>query len=119
MTDMTLKVTDCRLNLNSANDERLKAFANIVLNGCFAVNVKIINGVDGLFVAMPALPRKDGMFHDVAHPITRELRTHIENVVLNAYERELVKHGETTRTTEVNDRLPRQHGTQRQCAVVA
>ncbi len=47
--------------------------------------MKVINGNEGLFVAMPARRRKDGIFHDVAHPITQELRGHIEQTALDAY----------------------------------
>ncbi len=84
-----MTVTDCRAYVNPTNNERLKGFASITLNEAFVVNVKVIQGNDGLFVAMPAMPKKDGMFHDVAHPITSELRDHIEEVVLAAYHKAL------------------------------
>lgn len=89
MSQMSIQVTDCRIYLNERRDERFKAYGSIVLNQAFAIQVKVINGIGGLFVAMPALPRKDGMFHDVAHPITRELRDHIEDVVLRAYNQQI------------------------------
>jgi len=81
-----LHVTGCRVFLNQSEDERLKGFASIILNDEFAVcDLKIINGNKGLFVAMPSRRRRDGSFHDVAHPIVSTLREHIESVVLGEY----------------------------------
>jgi stage V sporulation protein G len=81
-----IQVTACRVYLNQSEDEHLKAFASIILNDCFAVcDLKIIQGNKGLFVAMPSRRRRDGTFHDVAHPINHTLREHIEQIVLNEY----------------------------------
>lgn len=86
----TIQVTDCRVFCNPVEDERLKAFATITLNGAFVVtDCKVINGEQGLFVAMPARRRKDGVFHDVAHPINQDLRAHIEQIILDAYEQQI------------------------------
>jgi len=72
--------------VNEDYDDRLLGFASVVLNGDFVVSdLKIIRGHKGLFVAMPNKRRKDGEFHDVAHPIVPSLREHIETVVLNEY----------------------------------
>lgn len=82
----SLQVTGCRIFLNQAEDEHLKGFASIILNNEFAVSdLKIIQGNKGLFVAMPSRRRRDGTFHDVAHPIIPALREHIEAVVLREY----------------------------------
>lgn len=82
----TIQVTECRVYPSPVEDERLKAFATITLNGCFVVNdCKMINGNSGLFVAMPARRRNNGEFHKVAHPINQELRDRIEQAVLDAY----------------------------------
>lgn len=86
MMPETLQVTACRVFLNQLEDDRLKGFASIILNNEFAVcDLKIIHGNKGLFVAMPSRRRRDGSFHDVAHPIVPTLREHIENIVLNEY----------------------------------
>lgn len=83
----SIQVTGCRVTMNQADDERLKGFASIILNDCFAVcDLKIINGNKGLFVAMPSRRRRDGSFHDVAHPICQNLRDHIEQTVLDEYD---------------------------------
>jgi stage V sporulation protein G len=68
-------------------EERLKAYATIVLDDCFLVrNLRLIQGKKGLFVAMPNRRTKEGSYRDVAHPITRDLRERIERAVIEAYE---------------------------------
>jgi stage V sporulation protein G len=96
----TLKVTSCRVFLNKEQDEHLKGFASIILNDVFAVcDLKIIQGNKGLFVAMPSRRRRDGTFHDVAHPICQTLRDHIEQVVLVEFNLMMPAHSESTEQT--------------------
>ena len=67
-------------------DKKLRAFATILLDGCFIVRgLKIIEGQGGLFVAMPNKRRQDGSYQDIAHPITSEFRRYMEDVVIAAY----------------------------------
>ena len=74
------------------SEERLKAYATITFYDCFIIrDLKIINGNNGLFVAMPSKKRKDGTFRDIAHPLNNETREMIEGVVLKEYENELEK----------------------------
>lgn len=94
MSEPTIRVTACRVYMNQVKDPHLKAFASIVFNDSFAVcDLKIINGNSGLFVAMPSRRRRDGTFHDVAHPICQSLRDHIEEVVLAEYHERLKDDG--------------------------
>lgn len=76
------------------NEEKLKAYITIVLNGCFVVrDLKIISGSAGLFVAMPSKKRKDGTFKDVAHPLNQSTRTMMEKKILEAYLEEIRRLG--------------------------
>jgi stage V sporulation protein G len=69
------------------NEDKLKAYVTIVLNSCFVVrDLKVISGVDGLFVAMPAKKRKDGVYKDVAHPLNADTRRKMEEKILAAYD---------------------------------
>ncbi len=78
------------------NEEKLKAYASITIDDCFVVrDLKIIQGISGLFVAMPSKKRKDGQFRDIAHPLNKETREEIEDRVFEAYENELKSMGET------------------------
>lgn len=88
MNESVIRVTQCRVVINREGNDRLKAFASIILNEQFAVcDLKVIKGHTGLFVAMPSRRRRDGKFHDVAHPICADLRDLIEQCVLGEYQR--------------------------------
>lgn len=76
------------------NEERLKAYVTITIDNCFVVrDLKIIQGNDGLFVAMPSKKRKDGQFRDIAHPLNQETREMIENKIFQAYKDEVQSMG--------------------------
>ena len=72
-------------------EDKLKAFISIVLDGCFVVSdIKIIEGTNGLFVSMPSKKRKDGSFRDIAHPLNNETRRKFEEQIIVKY-REVVE----------------------------
>lgn len=66
----------------------VKALATVVLNDQFMVRgLRVINGSNGLFVSYPVDPfYKGDDFRTVCNPITRQLREHIENCVLEKYQ---------------------------------
>jgi stage V sporulation protein G len=71
-------------------DEKLKAFVSIIFDDCFVVSdIKIIDGVNGLFVSMPSKKRKNGTFRDIAHPLNNETRRMIEEKIVNEYKQNL------------------------------
>jgi stage V sporulation protein G len=73
-------------------EDRLKAYVVITFDRCFVVrDLKVINGNNGLFVAMPSKKRKDGTYRDTAHPLNNETRQMIESVVLAEYYKEVQK----------------------------
>jgi len=85
-----MNITEVRISLR--DDQKLKAFASITLEDCFVIRgLKIIEGKQGLFVAMPSRKRKDGEYQDIAHPINNEARAAMERVVLKAYREETEK----------------------------
>jgi len=66
--------------------EKLKAYATIVFDNAFIIrDLKVIEGLKGLFVSMPSRKRKDGTFRDVVHPLNPETRRMIEERVVAAY----------------------------------
>ena len=80
-----MKITDIRVR-RVEGDTRLKAVASITIDAAFAIHeLRIIEGNEGLFVAMPSRKTTDGTFRDIAHPINVETRKMIEEVVLEAY----------------------------------
>lgn len=78
------------------NEDRLKAYVSITLENCFVIrDLKVIQGTNGLFVAMPSKKRKDGQFRDIAHPLNQETRNMIEDAVFDAYEAEIKSMGDS------------------------
>jgi len=83
-----MQVTEVRITLR--DEPKLKAFANITFDDSFVIRgLKIINGQKGFFVSMPSRKRTDGSFQDVVHPVSVDLRKHIEDKVLEAFDRKM------------------------------
>jgi len=71
-------------------EEKLKAYVTITLDDCFIVrDLKVINGKNGMFVAMPSKKTRDGSFKDIAHPLNSDTRREMEQVILAAYRDEM------------------------------
>jgi stage V sporulation protein G len=83
-----MKITEVKVF--PVNEDRLKAYVTITLDGCFVIrDLKVIQGTQGLFVAMPSKKRKDGQFRDIAHPLNQETRSMIEEAVFEEFKREV------------------------------
>jgi len=83
--DTIMNVTDVRVR-KIIPDGKMKAVVSITLDDMFVVhNVKVVEGRNGLFVAMPSIKTPDGEYRDIAHPINSEAREAIQNAVLDAY----------------------------------
>jgi len=79
-----MNITDVKVFLRESN--QLKAFVNIVIDDAFIVrNIKVIEGDNGLFVAMPSRRVSSGEYRDIAHPINTETRNMIENIIIEKY----------------------------------
>ena len=74
------------------DDSKLKAVASITFDECFVVHdIKVIEGTEGCFIAMPSRKTADGEYKDIAHPIKTEMREELIKVILAAYEEEKAK----------------------------
>jgi len=60
-------------------------------------DIKVIEGPERLFVAMPSRKEQGGIFRDIAHPISPNVRRYFEAAVLDAYKREVLSQGESVR----------------------
>ena len=80
-----MNITDIKIRKIFA-EGKVKAIVSIILDGDFAVHdLKVIEGVERLFVAMPNRRSEDGRFQDIVHPISSEARAQLEDVVLTKY----------------------------------
>ena len=81
-----MDITDVRIR-KVGNEGKMKAVASVTFDEEFVVHdIKIIEGINGLFIAMPSRKMSDGNYRDIAHPLLSETRVRINNAVLSAYE---------------------------------
>jgi stage V sporulation protein G len=79
-----MKITDVKVFIRESN--QLKAFVNIVIDDAFIIrNIKVIEGENGIFVAMPSRRVSSGEYRDIAHPINTETRNMIERIIIDKY----------------------------------
>ena len=82
-----MKITDVRLRKVNNPDTRMKALASITFDDSFVVHdLRVIDGNNGMFVAMPSKRTADGEFRDIAHPINSDMRQHVQEEVMRVYE---------------------------------
>lgn len=80
-----MKITDVQIR-KVLTEGKLKAYATVTFDECFVLhNVKLIEGGKGVFVAMPSRKTKTGLYKDIAHPITPDFRSELQEKILSAY----------------------------------
>ena len=81
-----MEITDIRIK-KVASEGKMKAVASVTFDNAFAVHdVKVIEGPEKLFVAMPSRRTPDGEYRDIAHPINSNTREKIQSLILEKYE---------------------------------
>ena len=81
-----MTITDVRIRKIAA-EGKMKAIVSITFDNEFVVHdIKVIEGQNGLFIAMPSRKTPDGEFKDIAHPINTDTREKIQASILKAYE---------------------------------
>ncbi len=85
---------EVRIQSIKPNDS-VKGTASININGAFAIKgVKIIEGSNGLFVAMPSY-KVGNEYKDICFPLTPECRKQLNDAVFHAYE-EAITQGQSS-----------------------
>lgn len=89
-----MEITDVKIR-KFITEGRLKAIVSVTIDNMLAVHdIKVVQGEERLFAAMPSRKDENGIFRDIVHPITAEARKQLENAVLDEYERQLAEVGE-------------------------
>ena len=82
-----MEITSVTVRKVDKEGSRMRGIASVLLDDSFAVHdIRIIEGENGLFIAMPSRKTPDGEFKDIAHPINTDTREKIQNSILKAYE---------------------------------
>lgn len=84
-----MQITDIRVR-KTYEEGKMKAIVSVTFDDQFVIHdIKIIEGDNGVFIAMPSRKMPNGEFKDIAHPINLETRVEMQNKVLEAYEDKL------------------------------
>ncbi len=83
-----MKISDVRVRIaRNETDAKLRAYVDITIEDSFVIHgLKVIEGKNGKFVAMPSRKMPNGEYKDIAHPILTDVRNDITNSVLAKYE---------------------------------
>ena len=86
-----MNITD--VLIRKVSDEgKMKAVVSITFDDEFVVHdIKIIDGQNGLFIAMPSRKMGEGDFRDIAHPLVSETRNKIRDAIFEEYEKVLAE----------------------------
>lgn len=81
-----MQITDIKVRKVS-QEGKMKAVVSVTFDEAFVVHdIKIIEGREKLFAAMPSRKAADGTYRDIVHPITSEMREELQNAILAKYE---------------------------------
>jgi len=101
-----MEITDVKIR-KIMTDGRLRAVVSVTIDDMLAVHdIKVVQGDERLFVAMPSRKDENGVFRDIVHPIAASSRKLFEDTILEAYEKQLLMleaegDGETETADEV------------------
>ncbi len=81
-----MQITDVRVRKLS-DEGKMRGIVSVTFDDAFVVHdIKIIEGQNGLFIAMPSRKVYEGEFRDIAHPINVEMRSELQTKIIRAYE---------------------------------
>ena len=84
-----MEITDIRVRKINA-EGRMKAVVSVTFDDAFVVHdIKVIEGQEKLFIAMPSRKTPEGEFKDIAHPINAEMRELLHKCILQKYQEAL------------------------------
>jgi Uncharacterized protein, involved in the regulation of septum location len=86
-----MNITDVRIR-KVGDEGKMKAVVSVTFDDEFVVHdIKIIEGQNGLFIAMPSRKMGEGDFRDIAHPLTSETRNKIKEAIFAEYDKVLAE----------------------------
>lgn len=84
-----MEITDVKIR-RIMSEGRLRAVVSVTIDDMFAVHdIKVVQGDERIFVAMPSRKDENGIFRDIVHPISASARKLFESSILEAYENQL------------------------------
>ena len=81
-----MKITSVTVRKFDREGSNVKGFASVVLDDAFAIyDIRIIEGENGLFIAMPSKKKATGGFSDICHPLNSDVRKEFQDAILEEY----------------------------------
>ena len=85
-----MEITNVRVGVVEKENSKMRGFASVTIDNQFVVHdIRILEGDNGLFLAMPSKQTGVGEYRDIAHPINQEARQMFTDAILKEYEEEL------------------------------
>lgn len=85
-----MEITDVKIR-KIISEGRLRAVVSVTLDDMLAVHdIKVVQGGERMFVAMPSRKDENGAFRDIVHPISASARNLFEQRILEAYEQQII-----------------------------
>ncbi len=80
-----MEISDIKIR-KTMHEGRLRAVVSITIDNAIAIHdIKLVQGDERMFVAMPSRREDSGVFRDIIHPISSNVREEIEEKILTAY----------------------------------
>lgn len=87
-----MKITSVSVRKITKENSRLRGIASVLIDDAFAIHdIRIIEGDNGLFIAMPSRKTATGEYKDVCHPINPDVRTEFTDAILEEFNKEEVE----------------------------
>ena len=68
----------------------LRAYCDLVISDTFLVKgLRVVEGKNGIFVSMPRQQTKQGKWFDLVETLTKETKSELDRLVLDAYRQEV------------------------------
>ena len=81
-----MQITSVSVRKIEKEGSRMKGIASVVIDDSFAVHdIRIIEGDNGLFIAMPSRKTATGLYRDIAHPINPDVRKLFQDAIIEEY----------------------------------
>lgn len=85
-----MEITNVRVRVVEKENSKMRGFASVTIDNQFVVHdIRILEGDNGLFLAMPSKQTGVGEYRDIAHPINQEARKIFTDAILKEYEEEV------------------------------
>ena len=81
-----MEITSVKIRKVERENSRMKGIASVVVDNAIAIHdIRIIEGDNGLFIAMPSRKVSEGVYDDIAHPVNQETRKMFEDAIFEEY----------------------------------